>query len=75
MAVAPKADLYARAVSDRDEVAAFLRTDRRYAAYALGDLDGPNRARSPMGPGLRRPRPADRAGDAPGRRSSRSRCS
>ena len=33
MAVAPKADLYARAVSDRDEVAAFLRSDRRYAAY------------------------------------------
>ena len=67
MAVAPKADLYARAVADRDEIAAFLRTDRRYAAYALGDLDGPNRGPLPMGPGLRRPRPADRAGDAPGR--------
>ena len=39
MAVAPTADLYARAVTDRDEIAAFLRTDRRYAAYALGDLD------------------------------------
>jgi ribosomal protein S18 acetylase RimI-like enzyme len=49
MAVASKADLYARAVSDRDEVAAFLRTDRRYAAYAIGDLDGPNRARCRWG--------------------------
>ena len=49
MAVAPKADLYARAVADRDEIAAFLRTDRRYAAYALGDLDGPNRARCRWG--------------------------
>ena len=49
MAVAPKADLYARAVSDRDEVAAFLRSDRRYAAYAIGDLDGPNRARCRWG--------------------------
>ena len=49
MAVAPKADLYARAVSDRDEIAAFLRTDRRYAAYAMGDLDGPNRARCRWG--------------------------
>jgi ribosomal protein S18 acetylase RimI-like enzyme len=49
MAVAPKADLYARSVSDRDELAAYLRTDRRYAAYALGDLDGPNRARCRWG--------------------------
>ena len=45
MAVAPKADLYARIVADRDEIAAFLRTDRRYAAYALGDLDGQRRDR------------------------------
>ncbi|MEO5986412.1 MAG: GNAT family N-acetyltransferase [Candidatus Limnocylindria bacterium] len=35
----------ARAVSDRGEIAAFLRRDRLYAAYALGDLDGPNRRR------------------------------
>jgi RimJ/RimL family protein N-acetyltransferase len=45
VAVAPKADLYARIVADRDEIAAFLRTDRRFAAYALGDLDGPRRDR------------------------------
>ncbi len=45
MAVAPKADLYARVVADREEIASFLRTDRRYAAYALGDLDGPRRDR------------------------------
>jgi ribosomal protein S18 acetylase RimI-like enzyme len=45
MAVAPKADLYARIVADRDEIAAFLRTDKRYSAYALGDLDGPRRDR------------------------------
>ena len=32
-----------------EEIAAFLRTDRRYAAYALGDLDGPNRARVAWG--------------------------
>jgi GNAT superfamily N-acetyltransferase len=49
MAVAAKTDLYARAVSDRDEIAAFLRTDRRYAAYAFGDLDGPNRDRCRWG--------------------------
>lgn len=49
MAVLPRADLYARSVSDRDEIAAFLRTDRIYAAYALGDLDGPNRHRSNWG--------------------------
>jgi ribosomal protein S18 acetylase RimI-like enzyme len=45
MAVAPSHRLRARAVSDRSEIAAFLRRDRLYAAYALGDLDGPNRAR------------------------------
>jgi RimJ/RimL family protein N-acetyltransferase len=35
----------ARSVSDRGEIARFLRTDRLYAAYALGDLDGPHRSR------------------------------
>lgn len=49
MAVAPKPDLYARAVADRDEIAAYLRTDRRFAAYALGDLDGPSRGRCTWG--------------------------
>jgi ribosomal protein S18 acetylase RimI-like enzyme len=49
MAVAQRTDLYARAVSDRDEIAAFLRIDRRYAAYAMGDLDGPNRERCRWG--------------------------
>jgi ribosomal protein S18 acetylase RimI-like enzyme len=49
MAVAARNDLYARAVSDRDEIVAFLRTDRRYAAYAFGDLDGPNRDRCRWG--------------------------
>ncbi len=46
MAVATSARVRARAVSDRDEIAAFLRRDRLYAAYALGDLDGPNRTRA-----------------------------
>jgi GNAT superfamily N-acetyltransferase len=45
MAVAASSRLRARAVSDRGEIATFLRRDRIYAAYALGDLDGPNRAR------------------------------
>jgi len=45
MAVAASSRTRARAVSDRGEIAAFLRRDRLYAAYALGDLDGPNRAR------------------------------
>jgi RimJ/RimL family protein N-acetyltransferase len=49
MAVLPKLDLYARAVSDRDEIAAYLRTDRVYAAYTLGDLDGANRHRCSWG--------------------------
>ncbi len=49
MAVLPKLDLYARAVSDREEIAAYLRTDRIYAAYTLGDLDGPNRHRCSWG--------------------------
>ena len=39
MAALPETQLRARAVTDRDEIAAYLRTDRRYAAYALGDLD------------------------------------
>jgi len=39
MAALPDTQLRARAVTDRDEIAAYLRTDRRYAAYALGDLD------------------------------------
>jgi ribosomal protein S18 acetylase RimI-like enzyme len=45
MAVATSTRTRARAVSDRAEIAAFLRADRLYAAYALGDLDGPNRSR------------------------------
>ena len=45
MVVAASPRLRARAVSDRGEIAAFLRQDRIYAAYALGDLDGPNRSR------------------------------
>jgi ribosomal protein S18 acetylase RimI-like enzyme len=49
MAVAATQRTRARAVSDRSEIAAFLRRDRRYAAYALGDLDGPNRARVAWG--------------------------
>lgn len=39
MAALPVAQLHARSVTDRDEIAAYLRNDRRYAAYALGDLD------------------------------------
>jgi ribosomal protein S18 acetylase RimI-like enzyme len=39
MAALPDTQLRARAVTDRDEIAAYLRPDRRYAAYALGDLD------------------------------------
>ena len=49
MAVATSTRPRARAVSDRAEIAAFLRTDRVYAAYALGDLDGPNRGRVAWG--------------------------
>ncbi|MDQ4036310.1 MAG: hypothetical protein M3153_10300 [Chloroflexota bacterium] len=45
MAVAASSRPRVRAVSDRGEIAAFLRRDRLYAAYAIGDLDGPNRAR------------------------------
>jgi len=49
MAVASSGRTRARAVSGRDEVAAFLRTDRLLAAYALGDLDSPNRRRVQWG--------------------------
>ena len=45
MAVATSTRSRARAVTDRAEIAEFLRGDRLYAAYALGDLDGPNRNR------------------------------
>jgi ribosomal protein S18 acetylase RimI-like enzyme len=38
-----------RSVADREEVAAFLRTDRLYAAYALGDLDAASRKRASWG--------------------------
>jgi ribosomal protein S18 acetylase RimI-like enzyme len=49
MAALPDTQLRARAVTDRDEIAAYLRTDRRYAAYALGDLDSAARARCSWG--------------------------
>ena len=45
MAVATSTRTRARGVSDRGQIATFLRDDRIYAAYALGDLDGPNRNR------------------------------
>src|SRR3989337_2176968 len=49
MAVATSTRSRARAVTDRAEIAGFLRTNRLYAAYALGDLDGPNRNRGAWG--------------------------
>jgi ribosomal protein S18 acetylase RimI-like enzyme len=49
MAALPATQLRARAVTDRDEIAAYLRSDRRYAAYALGDLDSASRARCSWG--------------------------
>ena len=49
MAALPAAQLRAREVTDRDEIAAYLRTDRRYAAYALGDLDSAARGRCSWG--------------------------
>jgi ribosomal protein S18 acetylase RimI-like enzyme len=49
MAALPDTQLRARAVTDRAEIAAYLRTDRRYAAYALGDLDSAARARCSWG--------------------------
>jgi hypothetical protein len=39
MAALPVAQPRARSVTDREEIASYLRTDRRYAAYAIGDLD------------------------------------
>jgi GNAT superfamily N-acetyltransferase len=48
MAVA-QSELRARAVTDRDAIASFLRSDRLYAVYALGDLDGPHRRRATWG--------------------------
>ena len=49
VAVASSAGLRAAAVADREEIAAFLRTDRLTAAYALGDLDGLSRRRAAWG--------------------------
>ncbi len=49
MAALPATQLRARAVTDRDEIAAYLRTDHRYAAYALGDLDSASRSRCSWG--------------------------
>jgi ribosomal protein S18 acetylase RimI-like enzyme len=49
MAAATTTTLRARQVSDRDQIAAFLQTDRRYAAYALGDLDSASRDRCTWG--------------------------
>jgi ribosomal protein S18 acetylase RimI-like enzyme len=49
MAALPATRLRARSVIDRDEIAAYLRTDRRYAAYALGDLDSAARGRCSWG--------------------------
>jgi ribosomal protein S18 acetylase RimI-like enzyme len=49
MAALPDTQLRARAVTDRDEIAAFLRTDRRYAAYALGVLASAARGRCSWG--------------------------
>ena len=58
MAIAETLEARARSVADREEIASFLRHDRRYAAYALGDLDGPNRSRVAWGLAY------DRAGSA-----------
>jgi ribosomal protein S18 acetylase RimI-like enzyme len=49
MAALPATQLRTRAVTDRDEIASYLRTDRRYAAYALGDLDSASRGRCSWG--------------------------
>src|SRR2546429_7520559 len=48
MAVA-QTELRARAGTDRDAIASFLRSDRLDAVYALGDLDGPHRRRATWG--------------------------
>jgi ribosomal protein S18 acetylase RimI-like enzyme len=49
MAAAPTAQLRAREVTDRDAIASFLRSDRRYSAYPLGDLDSTLRGRCTWG--------------------------
>lgn len=49
MTVAQATGWHTRSVTDRSEVAAFLRTDRLYAAYALGDLDASARRRAAWG--------------------------
>lgn len=49
MAALPVARPRARAITDRDEIAAYLRIDRRYAAYAIGDLDSSARGRCSWG--------------------------
>lgn len=49
MAAIPVARLRARSVINRDAIATFLGTDRRYAAYALGDLDSAAQARCSWG--------------------------
>ena len=49
MAVAERLELRAREVSDRDLIAGYLRSDRLYAAYALGDLDSSGRRRMTWG--------------------------
>jgi ribosomal protein S18 acetylase RimI-like enzyme len=49
MAALPIAQPRARSVTDRDEIAAYLRVDRRYAAYAIGDLDSSARGRCSWG--------------------------
>lgn len=49
MAVAERLELRAREVTDRDLIAGYLRSDRLYAAYALGDLDSSNRRRMTWG--------------------------
>lgn len=48
-AVASSATLRARSVTSREQLVAFLRRDRLYAAYALADLDGPQRRRAAWG--------------------------
>ena len=49
MVAAAKSLITAREVDDPDEIAAFLDTDRLYAAYALAELDGADAARSRIG--------------------------
>ncbi|MDQ3881523.1 MAG: GNAT family N-acetyltransferase [Chloroflexota bacterium] len=46
MVAVSRAHIEARIVEDRDEIVAFLRRDRLYAAYPLGDIDAPGRERS-----------------------------